>query len=293
MQIFLAFFTVAIYSLPVIISGIFYVLLVHSGSKFFKNNVDVAVGPTSFEMVNTISNCNQEWNNSGSKPHPSDSENDCQINGQNEDSQSMGYETYEYNKILEECGMPFDTSIKTVKNCLGSGENESKTFQSFAKSEIFFVRTEQQNSIEIASIPILKENNSNGIQLQTFESLSILASEVPKSHPEDELEDPKPPTDFQNEDSSSNEDLKMDERSSRHLAEKNSAIKSLETNLILILVFCLSNLFFLIPSKMLQTYFCVVATSVLRALLPIVTTMTNFGTIRLVAIQFWDILTDN
>jgi hypothetical protein len=88
----------------------------------------------------------------------------------------------------------------------------------------------------------------------------------------------------------SNEDLINE---NRHLAEKAAAIKSLETNLILILIFCLSNLFFLIPSKIMQIYYCIVATSVLRGLLPIITTMTNFGTIRSVAFQFWNVFFKN
>jgi hypothetical protein len=70
-------------------------------------------------------------------------------------------------------------------------------------------------------------------------------------------------------------------------AERVSAMRSLKTNLIMVLFVGLSTLFLTIPSKMWQTYFCIVDTSIEKALLPIVTTMANFGTVQSVARQFW------
>ena len=76
--------------------------------------------------------------------------------------------------------------------------------------------------------------------------------------------------------------------STRLEAERVSALRALKTNLMMILLFVASNLFLLIPSKVWQTYFCIVDTSIQKSLLPIVTTMANFGTVRSVAAQFWN-----
>jgi hypothetical protein len=73
----------------------------------------------------------------------------------------------------------------------------------------------------------------------------------------------------------------------RQEAERVSAMRSLKTNLIMILLVFMSNFVLLIPSKVWQTYFCIVDTSIQKALLPIITTMANFGTVRSVARQFW------
>jgi len=70
----------------------------------------------------------------------------------------------------------------------------------------------------------------------------------------------------------------------RQEAEQMSALKSLKTNLVMILLVSLSILIILIPSKIWQTYFLIVNSSVLKVLLPIVTTMANFGTVQSLAI---------
>lgn len=76
----------------------------------------------------------------------------------------------------------------------------------------------------------------------------------------------------------------------RQEAEQMSALRSLKTNLVMILLVSLSILIILIPSKIWQTYFLIVNSSVLKVLLPIVTTMANFGTVQSFARQFWKII---
>ena len=70
-------------------------------------------------------------------------------------------------------------------------------------------------------------------------------------------------------------------------AERLAAMRSLKTNLILILFFFSTNLFLLIPSINWQLFFGVSNTSFQKTLVPIATTMANFGTIRSVCSQYW------
>ena len=75
-------------------------------------------------------------------------------------------------------------------------------------------------------------------------------------------------------------------------AERLAAMRSLKTNLILILFFFTTNLFLLIPSKNWQLFFGVSNTSFQKTLVPIATTMANFGTIRSVCSQYWRLAFD-
>ncbi len=83
----------------------------------------------------------------------------------------------------------------------------------------------------------------------------------------------------------------------RSYEEKMAAIRSLKTNLILILLFFVSGTFLIIPSQIWKTYFVIVDTAIQKALLPIVTTLVNFGTVRSVGSKFWNLMlnkkTDN
>ena len=74
-------------------------------------------------------------------------------------------------------------------------------------------------------------------------------------------------------------------------AEKKAAIRSLETNLILIAIYILSNIFLIFPSKDGQLIFCLVNSSIQKTLLPIATTVANFGTIKSVCFDYWLMLT--
>ncbi len=287
-------------SLPIIISGIFYVLLVWSQfTTAFKNNVNVVLEPDSIEMVNNISNCIPELRYDALKTPTQD----VQMMGHNEGNNKMQSVDFDYNKILMESGMPFDTTVRNVE-CAGENKDKSRNVflvkdnsKKATKSGLFYVLTQCQNSVEnhstkqsnVDNAPIENATDRNKIQTKGNMNSSILSLSVKNENEEDlitNLENQTINGDFQNDELATNEDL-INEK--QHLAEKTAAIKSLETNLILILIFCLSNLFFLIPSKILQTYFCIVSSSAQRALLPIVTTMTNFGTIRSVAFQFWNV----
>jgi hypothetical protein len=70
-------------------------------------------------------------------------------------------------------------------------------------------------------------------------------------------------------------------------AERLSSMRSLKTNLILIMFFFTANLFLLIPCKSWQLFFGVINTSFQKTVLPIATTLANFGTIRTVCSQYW------
>ncbi len=87
------------------------------------------------------------------------------------------------------------------------------------------------------------------------------------------------------------------EEMARSNEEKMAAIRSLKTNLILILLFFVSGTFLIIPSQIWKTYFVIVDTAIQKALLPIVTTLANFGTVRSVGSKFWNLMlnkkTDN
>jgi hypothetical protein len=131
-QYVLAFITVAVYSLPIIISGIFYIVLVCTeSSPIFKNNVGVVLEPNNFEMVNTFSNCAQQVNDYGSKTSPSE----IQMIDPNEAQERKSID-YDYNKILMESGLPYETLMPNVE-C--STENEGKCSNIFlSKDNIIF-----------------------------------------------------------------------------------------------------------------------------------------------------------
>ncbi len=295
-QIFLAFFLLGVYSLPIVISGIFYILLVCAQSKNFKNNVGVVLDPNNFELVNNISNCVQEKKDCDSKTKPSD----VPLIGQHEYNEIKSVE-YDYNKILMESGMPYETMTQDPNSI------EDGLFQ-----QQIYACSSKDNSLA-----------SDSIQIQTLESktLSILTL-VSKNNGKGELmhnskENQKAQAvnnDFQNEEMTGNQEMTTNEEMTaneemttndqittnedlknveRHLAEKAAAIKSLKTNLILILICCLTLICVFFPSKLVQTYFFFFSSSIQRAMLPIVTTMANFGTIQSVALQFWNILVKN
>ena len=69
--------------------------------------------------------------------------------------------------------------------------------------------------------------------------------------------------------------------------EKTSAIRSLETNLLLIGLVIMMSVLFLVPSPTWQFFFIAANGSLQKGLLPTLSTMANFGTIRSVALQYW------
>ncbi len=281
-QIFLAFFLLGVYSLPIVISGIFYILLVCAQSKNFKNNVGVVLESNSFELVNNISNCVQEMKYCESKTQPSD----VQLIGQHEYNENKSVD-YDYDKILMESGMPYET-MNQVPNSIEDGLSQQKISACASKdSSLDSIQIQTSKSNTLSILTLVSKNNDIG-------ELMHNSKENQKAHTvkndfknEEMITNAEMPT---NDQMTTNEDLKNVEG---HLAEKAAAIKSLKTNLILILICCLTLICVFFPSKLVQTYFFLFSSSIQRALLPIVTTMTNFGTVQSVAFQFWNILVKN
>ena len=187
---------------------------------------------------------------------------------------------FEYNTILMESGLPYDESeISKRKNI----------FENHLSTDVKPLKIEEINHIDIIEretptnlnhLPIIQIcDNLNSLAIEE-KNINTFSKEIISSHSK-ELDG--------SSNTSSDEGNREREhpKESRRLAEKQSAIRSLETNLMLILLFVLATFFYLIPSKVWQTYFCVVETSLQKALLPLITTMTNFGTVRSVSIQFW------
>jgi hypothetical protein len=82
-------------------------------------------------MVNTISNCVQQVNGYGSKTSPSE----IQMIDPNEAQERKSID-YDYNKILMESGLPYETLMPNVE-C--STENEGKCSNIFlSKDNIIF-----------------------------------------------------------------------------------------------------------------------------------------------------------
>lgn len=69
--------------------------------------------------------------------------------------------------------------------------------------------------------------------------------------------------------------------------ERLSAMRSLKTNLILTFLQFFSFMLVLIPSASDRIYIIAFETSVQKGLLPLITTLTNFSTIRLVSLKLW------
>ena len=65
-----------------------------------------------------------------------------------------------------------------------------------------------------------------------------------------------------------------------------AAERSLQTNLVLVLSFCLLFFIFIFVSKQLRLYFIVVVFSIMKAAMPLMTTLANFGTVQSVANQY-------
>ena len=69
--------------------------------------------------------------------------------------------------------------------------------------------------------------------------------------------------------------------------EKILAIRSLGTNLLLFGLVILISVLYLVPSPTWQSFFTAANESLQKGLLPTLSTMANFGTIRSVALQYW------
>ena len=160
-----------------------------------------------------------------------------------------------YNQILKDCGMPYDIEESVNAVAVTSPKSKSEP-NSVTKIDPFKVcRNEILDQIEVDTS--FQPNSTVDWDINNLEGDSYHTVLHQKST-KDKLE-----------------------------AERLAAMRSLKTNLILILFFFTTNLFLLIPSKNWQLFFGVSNTSFQKTLVPIATTMANFGTIRSVCSQYW------
>ena len=83
------------------------------------------------------------------------------------------------------------------------------------------------------------------------------------------------------------EDMKTEEIMQLN-KERDLAIRSLGTNLLLFSLVILTSVLYLVPSPTWQSFFTAANESLQKGLLPTLSTMANFGTIRSVALQYWE-----
>ena len=70
--------------------------------------------------------------------------------------------------------------------------------------------------------------------------------------------------------------------------EIHSALKSLQTNLLLISLVLLLSVLYFAPSSKWQLYFTTINESLQKGLLPTLTTIANFGSIQSVILKYWE-----
>ena len=70
--------------------------------------------------------------------------------------------------------------------------------------------------------------------------------------------------------------------------ERQAAVRALSTNFCIVFLFCLPNMFMLINSPWAK-YLCTLNMSVHKGLMPILTTIANFGTVRDVSSEYWNV----
>ena len=87
--------------------------------------------------------------------------------------------------------------------------------------------------------------------------------------------------------------LEMQQEQKKCQAQILAAERSLNTNLVLGLLFCITFTVFLFVSKNLRVYLTVIVFSVMKAALPLLTTLANFGTVQSVASQYWNYIREN
>ena len=296
-QFFLSIFAVSVFTLPVIVTGIFYILLVRARSESCQNKVgpvgDVDVGPMDVGPADDgpsgvgppddfqsnfreIYSGNRPTGPRTQEPQVSDDPAEVIVNPST---------LFEYNKILMESGLPYDElEIGRRENLIGNflkSKNESLELKEMKDRDD---RTERENVNRLIGSQGCDNSHPIVIEETVIKITSLGKNRISPQNENHSIE--------------SNEEIQrgkvsksqnsIDFEISRRMTEKESAIRSLETNLFLILFFISSTLFYLVPSKSWQTYFVVVETSLLKALLPLISTITNFGTIRSVSLQFWE-----
>ena len=325
-QAFLSLVGVLVFTAPVVVSGIFYVLLVYSRCKPGTNRVgeapvelssledDVFTEPVSQSPKDIIQKSIKNDKFSGSFTNSLLTiENGTEDQGcYFQENQFEIKPMFDYNKILRESGQPYEdltyknsnnessvckdgyfekegrknsrrnktklTKVNVTHNCskICINDNIYKNRKEISCPKIFTI-VEYPNTSQCIKNgqPIPKNVNCewNSIEIDT----TFQKTENQNGSQTDKMT-------FARHSQSSSFQQQMQftkiTDKSRTEAERISALRSIETNLIMILWFYLSNIFLLFPSKFWKTYFCLVNTSIQKALLPLVTTIANFGTVR-------------
>jgi hypothetical protein len=320
-----------LFALPVVVTGIFYVLLVCSRSS----------PSTSKKQLSNEAEVNRSTLNQGSlNLECSDELQEGQIesvfklsqSGLEEDelSDRLQNETsFEYYEILKQSGQHCEeTKMKIVNQrrevfvchgyfgvkdigessltnniCFGNplGDNETceretKTTTSGQQEPILIHVREGDPELKISARQLtgqfnLHSRNETSNISENFAFDDIMVDPTfqgsNNSTTENELNNPTKNNIRSNKSEANSTILNENLVVKRQEAERMSALRSLKTNLIMILLVGLSMMFLLIPSKTWQAYFCIVDTSFQKGFLPVVTTMANFGTVRTVATQLW------
>jgi len=329
-----------LFTLPVVVSGIFYVLLVCSRSRSCSRSSLRSGSKKKFSNKDEVDWSISNRENIDKGPIESEIELSQSIEQNKEIKDQCQYESavpiFDYNSILQQSGQPCEESnVKTIsqkrnvavfhgyfgaKSTKSYKNNNNSCFQNtlhniemceieeiktkpvLKKSNVIHVRNtnlEVKISVQNLTDPHVRNESSNN-----FKNIKIDAIEVDPTFKSSDSQSVEKyfsnpttnntgSTDKQTSESICNQSetnlTSLFEKLSvnKQEAERVSAMRSLKTNLIMVLFVGLSTLFLIIPSKMWQTYFCIVDTSIEKALLPIVTTMANFGTVQSVARQFW------
>ena len=198
---------------------------------------------------------------------------------------------------LPNCMPRSDISINVtnISNCeIKTNISENKMFNNELSSAICL---QQTNYSSIESEPSNNVNKTNlnvkikadGIQTQkslpitsgveTISQNSSINENVTRMETSSEIDKPE------------SERISLEYMNSEEIMqlnkEKTLAIRSLQTNLLLIGVVIMMSVLYLVPSPAWQFFFTNANESLQKVLLPTLSTIANFGTIRSVAMQYW------
>jgi hypothetical protein len=302
---FLPFHTV-----PVIVSGIFYALLVHSRSNNCKRQLKKPPSRSSSESISSNPSNDKEIFTGGGKQLPAGTKmtsNQVMTRGnlpgttdyqprERKHLQTEMPDRFEYNTILQDCGLPYDNSgenpialphtswpgkgyfgirrKKIIQKAVPKDCNESENHATkLDVSEDLQLRTETHfqephNQISTVCRGINRKKQSPidqtlqcAMRPSRFDADAIETDLTFDDKADGNLSGVKTKDESQasihtNHDFRTANDEEAE--TARLDAEKIAVMRSLKTNLLLILICFISNSFLLIPSKFWQMYFCVV-----------------------------------
>ena len=333
-QAFLSLVCVLVFTAPVVVSGIFYVLLVYSRCKPGTNNVeeaqeglssledDVFTGPVSQGPRDIIQKSIENDKFSCSFTNSILIIDTGKQGGCFQESQleiEPQEPIFDYNKILRESGQPFeDLTYKNTRNESSVCKNGYFEKEGRQNSKRNKTKLTEVNVTHIFSKTFLNDNIGNNRKKINCPEIFTIAEysnnfqcinngqPIPKNLNCDwnSIDIDTTFQKIENQNGSQTDKMtfaRLSQSSSfqqqmpftkmtdklKNEAERISALRSIKTNLIMILWFYLSNIFLLFPSKFWKTYFCLVDTSIQKALLPLVTTIANFGTVRSLGTELW------